>query len=104
MSIYPEGIQVEIQGRLRGCVWPFLLHRIKELSVDVDKLELQLGIDATYESLWIESYAEKFEVFSELPLREQADAGDPIAATDYGLVSLRKRRKVRSEISDFFSH
>jgi TPR repeat protein len=86
MSIYPEGIQVEIQGRVRGCVWPFLLHRIKELSVDVENLELQLGIDSAYEGLWLESYAEKFDAFSDLPLREQADSGEPIAAADYGLV------------------
>jgi len=86
MSIYPEGIQVEIQGRVRGCVWPFLLHRIKELSVDVENLELQLAIDSAYEGLWLESYAEKFDAFSDLPLREQADAGEPIAAADYGLV------------------
>ena len=86
MSIYPEGIQVEIQGRVRGCVWPFLLHRIKELSVDVENLELQLGIDSAYEGLWLKSYAEKFDAFSDLPLREQADSGEPIAAADYGLV------------------
>jgi TPR repeat protein len=62
-----------------------LQHRIDELGVDVKKLELQLGIDPTYEEIWLESYAGEFEVISELSLREQADSGDPIAANDYGL-------------------